>query len=170
MRVLLLIIFCVYQYNPISAQENEKTNIYSSITLDTFVGTWQGLNDTDTLIVVLEKQNVQVGGIETDLIVGGYKLTENGSVKHDFLNQIGTYKNSLILGYISDDTLMLFLKNPKWWKPRRGSFKLDTKQLSGGNLEIYFSKEITSWLSLGEPPSEIFPITTPSSWVMKRIK
>lgn len=154
------------------AQYFEKGEYFERPILNKYEGTWIGTNGSDTLIIILEKikyHNVALD-IYQDLVGGWYKLIENGEVKFDYLDLTGSYENAPMPGFYNqaDSTLQLSLINSEWWKPRLVSFKINADEQDQGLFEIYFSRELSAWLFMGNG-KETNPISTPSTWIMNRI-
>jgi hypothetical protein len=80
-------------------------SLYAQTTTDLnkFVGTWRWVSNTDTVIIILEKQNIQIyPGYSRVVIVGWHKYVKNGLLVESSMQYVGRDEN---LDHTSNDAI-----------------------------------------------------------------
>ncbi len=125
----------------ISYPEQNGNNINNG--LNKFVGTWLWVNDTDTIKIILKKENVLLPPDElnyrSDMIVGYHFYKKNGNIMENSLQYSGLNfadDKKTILGYsTTDDTIL------------RCTFRDLTKNKTGKiQIEINSTQNQLTWL------------------------
>jgi hypothetical protein len=133
-------------YNLSIAQPPAPGSYITNNYVNKFEGTWQWVNGSDTLIIMLKKTNKQFGDYTEDVLLGVHKYIKNGSILNDALNKYDSmilyYKKSTVLLYQNqgDDTSKLI-----------GSLKDLTKKKTNNLFLEYVA---------GNPPTIIWHLET----------
>jgi hypothetical protein len=82
-----------------------KAQVQTNNLINKFVGTWQWVSNTDTVKIVLEKQvyNLQLTGVQSEILVGWHKYVKNGVVIENSMQYVGLDINT---DYNSSDVHM----------------------------------------------------------------
>ncbi len=145
--------------------------------MDKFVGTWRWVSGTDTVIIVLQRQNVFIQpGISRMSLVGWHKYVQNGQVVQSSLQYVGRDETvehtdvtsdlkTTLMGHARNSTTIWF--TTFWDLTLHKSCFLDFQLLPGSTTRATWKLSVDSDINLTTTPGT--PTTQPISVLPKML-